>query len=59
MYVSWNNFTVGQGALQVTHSDDGGATWSAPTVVSNTSTFMRDVQVTDRPGWDGLHRQHE
>ena len=51
MYVSWNDFNIGQGALEITHSDDGGATWSAPTVVSNTSTFMRDEQVTT--GQDG------
>jgi len=43
MYISFNNFNVGSGALQVVHSDDG-ATWSAPTTL--TSSFLRDVQIT-------------
>ena len=46
MYVSWNNFTVGVGALQVTFSTDNGATWHAAINVSNTNTFIRDVQIT-------------
>jgi hypothetical protein len=46
MYVSWNNFAVGSGALQVTFSTDNGATWHAPINVSNISTFIRDVQIT-------------
>ena len=46
MYVSWNNFSVGSGALEVTFSTDNGATWHAPVAVSNTSTFIRDVQIT-------------
>ena len=46
MYVSWNNFSVGSGALEVTFSTDNGATWHAPVVVSNTSTFIRDTQIT-------------
>ena len=44
MYVSWNNFGVGGGAIQVTRSSDNGATWSAP--VSVTSSFIRNVQIT-------------
>src|SRR6476646_1067441 len=44
MYVSWNNFGVGGGAIQVTRSTDNGATWSAP--VSVTSSFIRNVQIT-------------
>lgn len=48
MYVSWNDFTVGVGALSVTHSDDG-VTWSAPVRVANGSTFIRDVQITGSP----------
>ena len=49
-YISWNNFAVGQGALQVIWSNDGGATWTAPvTVVGN--IFVRDVQITT--GADG------
>ena len=43
MYVSFNNFNVGGGALFVTHSDDG-TSWSSPTQLS--SGFVRDVQVT-------------
>ncbi len=46
MYVSWNDFNIGQGALEVTFSTDNGTTWHAPVVVSNTSTFIRDVQIT-------------
>jgi hypothetical protein len=45
MYVSWNDFNVG-GALFVTFSTDNGATWQSPVLVSNTGTFMRDVQIT-------------
>ncbi len=48
MYISWNDFLVGTGALSITHSDDG-TTWSAPVRISNTSTFIRDVQVTGSP----------
>ena len=43
MYISFNNFNVGGGALFVTHSDDG-TTWSAPSQLS--SSFIRDVQIT-------------
>ncbi len=46
MYVSWNNFAVGGGALQVTFSTDNGATWHAPVNVSNTGTFIRNTQIT-------------
>jgi hypothetical protein len=46
MYVSWNNFAVGSGALSATFSTDNGATWHAPVTVSGTSTFIRDVQIT-------------
>src|SRR6476646_4170173 len=44
MYVYWNTFGVGGGAIQVTRSSDNGATWSAP--VSVTSSFIRNVQIT-------------
>src|SRR6266513_4207164 len=44
MYVSWNDFNVGGGALFVTYSSDNGTTWHAP--ISITSTFIRDVQIT-------------
>ena len=45
MYVSWNNFAVGSGALQVTFSTDNGNTWNLRTV-SNTGTFIRNTQIT-------------
>src|SRR5882724_10158950 len=44
MYVSWNDFNVGGGALFVTYSSDNGTTWHAPISVS--PTFVRDVQIT-------------
>src|SRR5882762_9567696 len=46
MYVSWNDFNVGGGALFTTYSSDNGATWQSPITVSNTGTFIRDVQIT-------------
>ena len=46
LYISWNDFNIGQGALMSIHSTDGGATWSAPTTVINGATFIRDVQIT-------------
>src|SRR5262249_38697823 len=44
MYVSWNNFGVGGGAIQVTRSTDNGGSWSAPITVA--PTFIRNVQIT-------------
>ena len=46
-YITWNNFAVGGGAVQVTWSNDGGATWTAPVTV--VGSFVRDVQVTVGP----------
>ena len=46
MYVSWNDFNVGAGALVMTYSSDNGATWHSPITVINTGTFIRDVQIT-------------
>src|SRR6267143_1417941 len=46
MYVSWNDFNVGGGALFETFSTDNGTTWSSPVTVSNTGTFIRDTQIT-------------
>ncbi len=43
MYISFNNFNIGSGALFVTHSDDG-VSWSTPAQLS--TGFIRDVQVT-------------
>jgi hypothetical protein len=48
MYVSYNDFTIGQGALGVVSSDDG-VKWSKPVIVNNGSTFIRDVQITGSP----------
>lgn len=48
MYVSWNDFAVGVGALSVTHSDNG-TSWSAPVRIVNGSVFIRDVQITGSP----------
>jgi hypothetical protein len=46
MYVSWNDFGIGAGALVVSRSTDNGATWSSEITVANGSTFIRDVQIT-------------
>jgi hypothetical protein len=46
MYISFNNFGVGGGALQVVTSNDG-TTWSAPKTLN--SAFIRDVQITGTP----------
>jgi len=43
MYISFNNFNVGSGALQVVTSNDG-VNWSAANTL--TSSFLRDVQIT-------------
>lgn len=49
MYISWNDFNVGGGALVVSHSDNG-TTWTGETILDNSlNTFMRDVQVTGTP----------
>ena len=48
LYVSWNNFAVAGGALQVTFSTDNGTTWHAPITV-NSAGFVRDVQITGDP----------
>jgi hypothetical protein len=44
LYVSWNDFNVGGGALFVTYSSDNGTTWHAP--ISVNPGFVRDVQIT-------------
>jgi hypothetical protein len=46
LYISWNDFNIGQGALMSIHSTDGGATWSSPATVINGASFIRDVQIT-------------
>src|SRR5882757_6709572 len=46
MYVSWNDFNVGGGALQVRVSTDNGNTWTQHGI---TSSFIRNVQITGDP----------
>src|SRR6266702_5805802 len=46
MYVSWNDFNIGGGALQVRVSTDNGSTWTQHGI---TSSFIRDVQITGDP----------
>src|SRR5438552_2994046 len=43
MYVSWNDFAVGGGALFVRVSADNGLTWTPHQI---TTSFIRDVQIT-------------
>jgi hypothetical protein len=45
MYISWNDFNIGGGALFVTHSDDGN-TWTKAQISTG---FTRDVQLTGTP----------
>ena len=46
MYISWNDFNVGAGALVVSRSTDNGSTWSSSITVANTGTFIRNTQIT-------------
>jgi hypothetical protein len=46
MYISWNDFAVGSGALVMSFSSDNGNTWSSAVTVSNTATFIRNTQIT-------------
>jgi hypothetical protein len=49
MYVSFDNGAVNDGALSITHSDDG-VTWTTPVVLFPNTTFtQRNVQVTGSP----------
>lgn len=50
LYVSFNDFSVGAGALEVVTSDDA-ITWSAPVIVN--ASFIRDVQITGSLDSDG------
>src|SRR5215475_16150140 len=53
LYVSWNNFSVGNGALSVTFSTDNGATWHSPVIVSNAG-FIRNTQITGDMSGNGI-----
>ena len=46
MYISWNDFAVGAGALVMSFSSDNGSTWSSAVTVANTGTFIRNTQIT-------------
>lgn len=50
MYISFNNFSVGGGAVQVIYSEDG-ITWSPPVTVN--PNFVRNVQITGDLGGNG------
>ncbi|PYL50421.1 MAG: hypothetical protein DMF33_12880, partial [Verrucomicrobia bacterium] len=43
MYISFNNFGVGGGALQVVYSDNG-TVWTAPITING--SFIRNIQLT-------------
>ena len=45
LYVSWNDFAVGGGALFARVSTDDGATWTSHQITSG-SPFIRNVQIT-------------
>jgi hypothetical protein len=46
MYVSWNDFNVGGGALFVRYSTDNGLTWTNSRQITTGTPFIRDVQIT-------------
>src|SRR4026208_612093 len=46
MYISWNDFAVGAGALVVSRSTDNGSTWSSAITVANTGTIIRHTPIT-------------
>ena len=46
-YLSWNNFAVGGGALQVISSDNGGTSWTSPVTING--AFIRNVQISVGP----------
>jgi hypothetical protein len=46
MYVSWNDFNVGGGALFVRYSTDNGVTWTNARQITTGTPFIRDVQIT-------------
>src|SRR5438270_1208907 len=46
MYVSWNDFNVGGGALFLRYSTDNGLTWTNARQITTGTPFIRDVQIT-------------
>jgi hypothetical protein len=50
-YISYNDFSIGSGALRTAFSTDGGTTWSTP--VTAFATFRRDVQLSGDTGSSG------
>ena len=52
MYVSWNDFNVGGGAIFITFSTDNGATWHSP--IQLTNSFIRDIQITGDMSGNGV-----
>ena len=46
MYVSWNDFFVGGGALFVRYSTDNGVSWTNARQLTSGTPFIRYVQVT-------------
>src|SRR6266487_4169974 len=46
MYVSWNDFNVGGGALFLRYSTDNGVTWTNARQITSGTPFIRDVQIT-------------
>jgi hypothetical protein len=46
MYVSWNDFNVGGGALFVRYSTDNGVSWTNARQLTSGTPFIRDVQIT-------------
>jgi hypothetical protein len=53
MYISWNDFNVGNANIFVVRSTDNGATWSSPVMVSTQPTFIRNTQITGDMGGNG------
>ncbi len=46
MYISWNDFNVGGGALFVRYSTDNGVSWTNARQLTSGTPFIRDVQIT-------------
>src|SRR5436309_5598484 len=53
LYISWNDFNVGNAKIFVIRSTDGGTTWSSPVMVSTQPTFVRNTQITGDLGGNG------